>query len=214
MADTEGVLELIAPRSAVLFLLAGVLSLLYASLWGLMIVADLDYPILRDVVFRVPGYVLAAVALLGLYPSLAERSPRFARIGGIFVGLSVVGWLVDGLVGSSRSLAVYLGAEPPAWMAAFGLLILLGYVVGYPAFGVASLRTDIYSPMVGLALLGPLAVTILNFGIVFTGNTAPLTRFVVSVGYGLVPLVVGFALRNERFPTGRADARPTEVHHD
>lgn len=201
MSDSEGVLASIERWSTTLFLVAGALGLVYTAFWGFVAFAGADYPILRDVVFRLAAYVVASVALLGLYPSLADESPKLARAGAVFAGLSVVGWLADGLLGTSRSLAVYLGATPPAWLGAFGILILLGFVLGFPSFGVASLRTDVYSQTVGLALLTPLLVTAMNIGIVFAGMTSPEARALVSLGYATSHLAIGFSLRNQKLPT-------------
>jgi hypothetical protein len=197
--------------SPTLFLVAGALGLVYTALWGLVAFVGVEYPILRDVVFRVQSYVVGSVALLGLYPSLADGRPKLARGGGVFAALAVVGLLVDGLVGASRSLAVYLGAEPPAWIAAFGLLILLGFVVGFPAFGVASLRTGVHSRIAGLALLTPVFVTAMNLGIVAAGLTSPTARFLVSGGYALAHLAIGVAIRTGSVTANRTDTRPAEV---
>lgn len=211
MTRSEGVLGRVEPWSGTLFLVAGALSVVYATLWGLVAFAGIDYPILRDVVFRIPGYVIGFVALVGLYPSLADRSPKLAAIGAVFGALGAVGWLVDGLAGTSRSLAAYLGTEPPAWLGAFGILILLGFVLGHLSFGVASIRTDVYSRAVGVALLTPLVVVVVNLGIVAAGLTSPEGRFVVSSGFAIAHLAIGFALRTDGLPIGRANPQPAEV---
>lgn len=211
MAEREGLLNRIEPWSPRLFLVAGLLGLAYGALWGLVAFTGVEYPILRDVVFRLSGYVIAFVALLGLYPSLAPHSPNLARAGAVFAVLALVGWVVDGLLGSTRSLAVYLGTDPPGWVAAFGVLILLGFVVAFPAFGVASLQTRIHSRAVGFALLTPLLVTVINLGIVAAGLTSPEGRFAVSVLYALTHLAIGVSLRTEGHPDEQAETKPTGV---
>lgn len=211
MADSEGLLARIEPLSPTLFIVAGALSIVYTAFWALEMFAGIDYPILRDVVFRVPAYVIGFVALAGLYPSLADRSPKLALVGAVFAILGVVGWVVDGLGGTSRSLAVYLGAEPPAWLGAFGVLIMLGFVLGHLSYGAASLRTGVYSRAVGLALLSPLAVMVLNISIVAAGLTSPGARFVVSAGFALAHLAIGVSLRADDLAAKRVKPQPAEV---
>jgi hypothetical protein len=112
---------------ALLVLVAGAVLVIYAALHGLEAFMDVAYPMVRDGIIRPIGYVLGFVALLGLYPKAVDRSPKLARAGAVFAVLGAVGWFVTGF----ESLAEHAGADPPAWLGAFGLLILLGFVLGY-----------------------------------------------------------------------------------
>jgi peptidoglycan/LPS O-acetylase OafA/YrhL len=91
MANYGGILSRIETRSAELFLISGLLGTVYASFWLLVAIWGIDFPILRDVAFRLPGYVIGFIALVGLYPSLAERSPKLAATGTVFAGLGAAG---------------------------------------------------------------------------------------------------------------------------
>lgn len=211
MTDSEGVLAPLDGKSPRLFLVAGAILVVYATLHGMEAFLDMSYPMVRDGIIRPVGYVLGFVAVLGLYPTLADRSPKLARVGAVFTTLGAVGWFVTGFVGSSRGLAAHLGMDPPAWLGVFGLAIAFGFLVGFPSFGVASLRTDVYSRTIGLLLLAPLVVMAVNFSIVFGGYTSPLGRFIVSAGDALIVLGLGIVLGTEKAPTGRAESRPMEV---
>lgn len=208
-------LESLESCSPALFLVAGAILVVYATLHGTEAFLDAAYPMVRDGVIRPVGYALGFVAVLGLYPSLADRSPKLARVGGVFTALGTVGWVVMGFVGSSRGLAAHLGYAPPAWLGVFGLLIALGFVVGFPAFGVASLHTGQYPRTVGLLLLAPLLVMATNAAVVIGDFVAvAIGRFLVSTGDALIVLALGIALGTDGTPIDRAEPQPAEVHHD
>lgn len=215
MSESDGMLAPLDGKSPTLFLVAGGILVVYAILHGTEAFLDTGYPMVRDGIVRPVGYVVGFVAVLGLYPSLSDRSPKLARVGAIFTSLGAVGWFVSGFVGSSRGLAAHLGMDPPAWLGVFGLLIMLGFVVGFPSFGVASLRTGVFSRTVGLVLLAPILVMGANVAFV-TGEfvDTAVARFVVSTGDALIVLALGVVLRTGDAPAASAEPRPAEVHHD
>jgi hypothetical protein len=106
---------------------------------------------------------------------------------------------------------VYLGIEPPAWLGAFALLIILGFVVGHLCVGVASLRTDIYPRLVGLTLLTPILVMAMNFSIVAAGLTSPGGRFLVAIGFALAHLAIGVSLSSAEKQTPEVTQRKVGV---
>lgn len=215
MPGRDGVLARLDRGSPTLLLVGGGILVVYAILHGMEAFLDMSYPMVRDGIIRPVGYIIGFVGVIGLYPSLGDRSSKLAGVGAIFTSLGAVGWFVSGFVGSSRGLAAHLGMDPPAWLGAFGLLIALGFVFGFPALGVASLRTGVYSRSVGLLLLAPLVVMAANVAFV-AGEFVDLAvgRFVVSTGDALIILALGILLSIEGVPTDRAELRPAEVHHD
>lgn len=210
-ANVTARVEVLERWSPTLFLVAGAILVVYAAFHGMEAFLDMDYAMVRDGIIRPVGYILGFVAVLGLYPKLAGRSPKLASLGAILTALAVVGWFVSGFLGPTRGLAMHLGVETPGWINAFGILIALGFLVGLPAFGIASLRAKVYPKTVGLLLLAPILVMVANFVIVGGGFTSPFWRFVVSSGDALIILTLGIALRTGRMPTGRAERQPTEM---
>lgn len=209
MADSKSALAPLSSWSPTLFLAAGAILLVYSAFHGLEAFFDIDYPMIRDGIIRPVGYMLGFVALLGLYPTLANRSPKLARLGAVFTALALVGWFVSGFLAPSRGLAMHLGVELPAWLGAFGILIALGFLIGFPSFGVASLRTNVYSRRVGLLLLAPILVMAANFAIVGGGYTSPLGRLVVSSGDALIILAIGVALSSTEGSPGPIEPTAT-----
>lgn len=212
MPDSGGLLASLDGKSPLLFLVGGGLLVVYAILHGMEAFLDIAFPMVRDGIIRPIGYIIGFVGVLGLYPALVNRSPKLARTGAIFTALGVVGWFVSGFIGSSRGLAAHLGMDPPAWLGVFGLLIALGFVIGLPAFGVATLRTRVFSRAVGIILLAPLVVMAANVAFV-AGEFVDLAvgRFVVSAGDALIILALGIALRTERTPTRHPDPQPVDA---
>lgn len=112
------------------------------------------------------GLVLSLVALLGLYPVLSDRTPRLAKVGAGSGFLGVVSFTVALLVlGAVLAVNAVAGTSLPAEVA--GVLFLPGYlgaVLGFLAFGIASVRADAPSRAVGvlllLVVLVPLTMTV------------------------------------------------------
>lgn len=190
--------------SPTLFLVAGGLLVIHAGHHGLEAFAGLEYPLHHELPFGVVGMILGFVALLGLYPKLAGRSPKLARAGAVLAGLGILGWVAIG----AGALAEELGTEPPAWLEAFGILIIGGVVLAYLAYGVASLLTDVVSRATGLALLAPPLVMVVNVAIATSGYGSPTGQFVVSSGFALAHLGIWGALRTEDGRTDHVEPAP------
>lgn len=207
MTGREGVLARLEPWSATLYLVAAALLIVHAFHHGLEAFAGLEYPLHHEVPFGTAGFLLGFVALLGLYPTLADRGPRLVGAGAVFAVLGALSWTVLGAVGLAESV----GASPPEWIGAFGLLFLVGVVVGYLCFSMAGLRSEVLTRTAGLALLTPVLVMALNLSIVAAGLGSPEGQFVVATGFALAHLAIGGALRAGEVPTARTEPRPTEV---
>lgn len=180
--------------SPTLFLVCGSVLVVYAAFMGLWAFADL-----------VPeghglevGYVLGFLGLLGLYPSLVRRSPWLARIGAVAAGCGVVAILYVS-VNDYVHLAGLTSENLPGWRV-LRLLPLVGFIPGYFCFGIASLRSNVYSRRAGLLLLTPGVITVLMLVSIVTGH--PLldrfqTVFVVSAGEAMAHLAIGATLQTE-----------------
>lgn len=146
------------------------------------------------------GWTAAFIGLLGFYPGLRERTRWPARIGGFFaviggitmaaMAVTMLGYATDIISGDPGGTAMY-----------FLPGVFLGIVLGFGSFGVASLRTDLYSRYLGLLfLLLPITFLFnLSSGIAGFGTLATVLG-VVSV-LALTMLAIGFLVR-----TGNATA--------
>lgn len=178
-------------RSPALFLAGGALLVVYGTLNGIEAFTATAVP---ANVFET-GYVVAFLGLLGLYPSLRADEPRLARVG---AGAAGVGLLGVGLV-SLRSIGHLAGLVPeyPAGWWAVVVLLLVGFVGGYLAFGLAALRADGHATTVGLVLLLPGLIVVLMVLHIAAGLDSPATVFVVSSGQAMAHLAIGETLRQQ-----------------
>lgn len=181
--------------SPTLFLVSGSILVIYAIFMGLWAFTDL-----------VPeghgleiGYVLGFLGLLGLYPSLAQRSPWLARVGAVAAGCGVFAILYVS-VNDFVHLAGLMSENLPGWQF-LRLLPLVGFILGYLSIGIASLRSDAYPQSVGFLLLLPGIITILMLVLIATGHASGLQVFVVSAGEAMAHLAIGATLQTDASTT-------------
>lgn len=182
--------------SPAMFLLAGGLFVVFAGFWAAFAFTDMSSEAVQNVVGPA-GWTASFIGLLGLYPSLADRSPRMAAAGAVFAALGVVG----GSVSTVGNLLPVLGGmgESPAWLAPIQLLLLFGIVLGFLTAGIANFRTHAWSKGVGLLLLAPAIIFLVNIVRVATlGSTTPTwSPFVLGSGQAIALLGIGYMLRTE-----------------
>jgi hypothetical protein len=203
-------------RSATLFLIAGMLTTIYATAHGIEAAMAM---VLEPNPFEF-GYVVGFLGLLGLYPTLAGRSPWLARVGAMAAVLGAVALSAFTLI-HLADLVGLVSSDPaaaPSWFGVFKPLALIGFVGGYLALGIASLRADVYSRTVGLLLLAPGIIVVWMIWTMVAGYADELTAFVVSAGEAMAHLALGVTLRTESSATDRAesatDADREPVAHD
>lgn len=190
MADSDGVLNLLARWSPTLWIGSGVLGIVYASLYGMEAFLG-TYPAVREFFGPVMN-IVAFSALLGLYPVLVDRRPWLARAGGVCAVLAIVGSSL--VIGATAGLV----PEEATWVAASQLLfIIVGMSLAFLVFAVASLRSGVYSRTIGLLLLVPVVIMGLNLGIVVAGYASPEGRLLVSGLWAVTYLALGVTLRTE-----------------
>lgn len=188
-------LEPLQRRSPTLFLAAGGILLIYALLNGLWAFMELGT---GESGLEV-GYVLGFLALLGLYPSLAGRAPWLARAGAAASVAGVVGMSVISATELGR-IAGAVSGTPPGWSLVL-FLTLFGFLLGYLAIGVGTLRTGCRSRRAGLLLLVPGVIVVLMLAHIAAGFASDVTAFVISAGEAMAHLAIGATLRSESADT-------------
>jgi len=143
------------------------------------------------------AWTASFIGLLGMYPSLSDRSRWLARIGAV---CAVVGGVTMALMAlTSLGFATdVLSGRPSEAVAAFLPGVVIGIVAGFGSFSVASLRTDIYSRSVGVLFL--LLVLAFLFNIV--SSIAGIASLPIVLGVVVVlaisKLSLGYLFRTER----------------
>lgn len=180
--------EMLDRWSPRLFFVAGAVLAVYAALNGLIAFADAT---VEPKVFEA-GYVAAFLGLLGLYPSLADRTPWLAGVGAATAVLGLVAFSVF-TAGNLAELAGLTSGDE-AGSAVFTVMAAVGFVVGYLAVGAAVLRSGAFSRTVGLLLLVPGVIIALMIGSIAADLASPESVFVVSAGQAMAHLALGATL--------------------
>lgn len=155
------------------------------------------------------GVVISFLGLLGLYPRLADATPRLARVG---VSLTVLpAAFFSALLVVCSALAPLLGFPSlKTLVPSFQLItatIVVSFAVALTLFGVASLRTDIPSRTVGGLLL---VVAAAWFGLVGALQVyqydIPIWVTFVQTAMMAVPLLtIGYRLWTDTEPADHAE---------
>lgn len=188
--------------SATLFLVAGVLLVIFGALLGVEAFTERSAP---EDIFGPPGYAIAFVGLLGLYPTLADRSRLLARAGAVIAAVAVAGWMAITVLAFFELAGVLppveeLGALGAAALAPTGL----GMILGYPLFSIASLWSGAHSRALGLLLFAPTVIFVVVFAVVAPlGVAESWGPFVAGSAQAVAHLAIGFVLRTEGVPTAR-----------
>jgi hypothetical protein len=193
-------------KSAILFLVAGGLLVVFATNTAARAFADAGVPAIHSV-FGPAGFFVGTLGLFGLYPSLADRRSGLARVAGVVTAIPLVGWFAIAAVGVGSTAGVLPDASVVLPGIAF-VVVFLTTILAYLLFGATSLRAGVHSRTVSVLLLAPAGV----FLVLIVGVQSPAipatatTEFVVDSGHALVHLAIGVALRTEGTPADRVDS--------
>lgn len=187
-----------------LFLAGGAGVVTHAALVAMQAFTNLATP---PDVFAPAGHLLAFLGLLGLYPAVAARSPRLARVAGAVGTVAVGSWLVM-TVGQLLVAAGPWGSLPALLPRAFFGFVLGASVLAYALFGMGARRAGasrsvwhlVAAPgvLLGVVVVGP-AVAV-----------PPATWVVVSAALAGSILALGYRLRTweARQPRGAPVGSP------
>lgn len=188
------------------FVVGGGLLLVNALIHGANAFGGLvTTPELRGLLFGA-GFAVIFAGLLGLYPELADRSPRLARSAAVATAAALLlnavnaVWWVGVLLAPSLPMP---GELVPLVVLTSGSMLL-----GFILFGVASTRTGVPSSAVGwLVLLTPVVavVGLLLRGFVFVDLPQYSGGVIVLGATSLAVLATGYVLHTGRTPSNDAE---------
>lgn len=138
------------------------------------------------------GLVLAMIGLVGLYPRLADRSPRLARIGAGLVVLPAVVFSV--LITCAIPPGVLGIPSPAAVIPALDTIVISGFLmaaVGAMVFGVAAFQERTLSHVLGGSLLLLGVAWFLLFGAAFLNGFPIAHRVLLATGVLQTPALFG-----------------------
>lgn len=184
------------------FLVGGLILACDAVLITAEIVSGVENWILLGQAFVGLGWTAALLGLMGVFPDLADRSRWTARAGAVFVVVGVVTFAAMAVT----VLAFYTGIVAGSWEDVSSLPlpgVIIGSVLGFITFSVASLRAGVHSRRFGLLLLVPPLLVVTNIVRFVAGFESTTITLAIVVLDALAMLSLGYVLR-----TGpdRADA--------
>lgn len=195
MTRRDGVVGVFDGKSPTLFLLGGLLMVAFVTNTYLTTFTGSGYPVLHDVVGPA-GFAIGTLGLFGLYPALAERMPRLARIAAAVAILPAIGWTIIVLGGVATTTGLLPADTSPPVVIPIGTIATT--LLAFLLFGITTLRADTHSRLVGILLLVPAAMFVL-----LMVRLAP--PFVIDSGHLVGILGTGIALRASGTPAERGD---------
>ena len=203
-------LERWRPRA---FLIAGGLLIASPATKAVAVFTDGSLPVWLVVLLVFPGLLVALAGTLGMYPQLADETPRLAFVGvtvtavaGGAVALLFTWILVSSVIPASGGV---VDTAPPGLVF---LSVMSLTAMGFVLSGVASLRSASLSRSTGLLLLS-FAVPWIVILAVTPVYGSDLPGWVALAVYGPMPIVLlatGFRLRSETPWTDR-DTPPSTL---
>lgn len=213
MVNSDTVLwESLEKRSSGLFLLAGVLLFGYAVSKAIYTFTDVTPVGAFDVTYGGIGLLVTVFGLLSLYPRLRDSAP-WLSLGGIAATL-ISGILDIALLLQLATMTLQMGripdipADAPAWTVFALFVVFITIFLGFLLFGVASLRTGIFSQRVSVLLLVPAAGW---FGLMVANIVLPSGQYLGLLAYAPISvalLSIGYLLRTKGISTTISEPIP------
>lgn len=148
-------------------------------------------------VFLGAGWTAAFLGLLGFYPSLDEKSPWLTRVGAFFAVIGGITMTVMAITSLGYFTGI-LNGEITDVLMYFIPGVFGGIVLGFGTFGIASLKTNIYSRSIGLLFLLLPLTFLFNLSSPFIGYATLTKSLIIILILTLVMLIVSYLLRSGR----------------
>lgn len=148
-------------------------------------------------VFLGAGWTAAFLGLLGFYPSLDDKSPWLARTGALFALIGGITFTVMAAV-SLGYFTNLINGEVSEVLIYFIPGVFGGIVLGFGSFGIASLKTNIYSKGIGLLFLLLPITFLFNLSSPFIGFATLTKSLIIILILTLAMLIVSYLLRPGR----------------
>lgn len=196
----SSVLAPLEGKSAVLYLVAGGLLVVFAANTAARVFAEMGTQPIHNFVGPA-GFFVGLLGLFGLYPGLARRGSVLARLTAVVAVLPLVGWFVITVFGIGETVGV-LPSVTVVLPGAAVIVVFVATMLTYLLAGTTSLRTDAHSLTLGLLLLAPAVPYLLLILAVQVFLPVAWGEFVIDSIHALVHLALGAALWNEGATAG------------
>lgn len=172
----------------------------HAAMLGVQAFSNLTTP---PDLFGPTGHLIAILGLFGLYPVLVDRTPTVARVAGAIAAVAFASWAVM-VVTRFLEAAGVVSTVNDVLPGAFLMLVFASTILTYILSGIAILRVDSDSRLVGLLVLAPGALILVALIGSTVANVTAIVGFVIGGGQALSMLGLGHILRTWESPAGGA----------
>lgn len=150
MTDRSATLEGLEEKAPALFVVAGLVMIVFAANTYLKTFVGTSYPIIQGVIAP-SGFLIGVIGLFGLYSGLADRTPKLATGAAGIALITVVGWVA--IIVNGIGIAAGVLSQPSGPLAIIPLVVIVTMILGFGLFGATVLYTGIHSWIVGALLL-------------------------------------------------------------
>lgn len=195
MTDKAGPLAPLEGKSAVLYLLAGGLLVVFAANTAARVFAEMGVQPIHNFVGPA-GFFVGLLGLFGLYPGLARGGSVLARVTALVALIPLVGWFGITVFGIGNTVGVLPDISVVLPGAAV-IVVFVATMLTYLLAGATSLRGEGHSLRVGLLLLAPAVPYLMLILAVQVFLPVAWGEFVIDSIHALAHLALGAALWTE-----------------
>lgn len=182
------------------FFVAAVFFAIFAGFWIVQAFGGPSAPEARGP-FGAAGWLAAFTGLLGLHRVFTNRSEGWgwAQAGTVLIVIGTLGASVSAI--SEFGSLIGIWGDGPAWLGIITSLILVGIVPGFLAYGIAVLRSEALPRSLGILLLLPALVFLINMTVIAAlasggANPPAWVAMVLASSQTIVLLAIGFKLHH------------------
>lgn len=196
MTNRSGVLNSLEQWSPSAFLIGGLLLAVDAAWLAANLSMGGENYLLTGQLFVGAGWTVALLGLLGMYPGLSDRSRWLSRVGAICAVIGVLTFAVMAILVFFEISGIVTGVYEP--IGAFFIPgVIIGSVLGFVAFSVATFRTQVHSRTFGVLLLVPPILVLSNIIRFVAGNSSETVTLIIVIADALSILMIGYYLRSK-----------------
>lgn len=203
--NDSGLWATLERRRATAFLVAGLMFAVDAAIVGYTIATAGEELMLLGQAFIAAGWTAGFVGLLGIYPGLADRSRRLARVGLGCIAIGIVVFVLMGIA-SLAYFSALLSGDLSTLVPLFLPGVVVGSILGFLVFGGTTLRTGTHARPIGVLFVVLGLFPVVNIGSGIAGVQSMTATLAIVGGLAMVNLAVSYLLRSEDAAAGRVEA--------
>lgn len=196
MTNRNGVLNSLEQWSPSAFLIGGLLLAVDAAWLAANISMGGENYLLTGQLFVGTGWTVALLGLLGIYPALSDTSRLLSRMGAICTVIGIMTFAAMAILVFIDISGIVAGVYEP--IGTFFIPgVIIGSVLGFVAFSMATFRTQVHSRTFAVLLLVPPILVLSNILRFVAGYSSETVTLIIVIADALSILMIGYYLRSQ-----------------